>query len=199
MSHAAENIRTFIALPLPPDWIESLGGVTHQLAARVPAGVRWVDPTGMHLTLRFLGNTDTAQVPGIIAALRRELAGVIAPDLALSGLGTFPPRGNPRVIWAGVSGQLDHLTNLQRGAESAVTSLGWPAEQRPFRPHLTLGRIRNRASDAQRRAVLDAIAEIEVPGCSTWRPDLVRLYQSVLTPQGPIYSGLGDIALSQLF
>ncbi len=197
MSHPAENIRTFIALPLPPDWVESLRGVMRQLAVRVPAGVRWVDPTGMHLTLRFLGNTDTAQVLGIIAGLRRELAGEVAPDLALSGLGTFPPRGNPRVIWAGVSGQLDRLTNLQRGAESAVASLGWPAEQRPFRPHLTLGRIRNRASDAQRGAVLDTIAGIEVPECSIWRPDLVRLYQSVLTSQGPIYSGLGDIALSQ--
>ena len=196
VSHAAENIRTFIALPLPPDWIESLGGVMRQLAMRVPAGVRWVDPSGMHLTLRFLGNTNTAQVPGLIAGLRRELAGSATPKLALSGLGTFPPQGNPRVIWAGVSGQLDHLTNLQRGAESAVTSLGWPAEQRPFRPHLTLGRIRNRASEAQRRAVLDTIAGIEVPGCSIWRPDHVRLYQSVLTPQGPIYSGLGDIALS---
>ncbi len=196
VSYAAENIRTFIALPLPPDWIESLGGVMRQLAMRVPAGVRWVDPSGMHLTLRFLGNTNTAQVPGLIAGLRRELAGAATPKLALSGLGTFPPQGNPRVIWAGVSGQLDHLTNLQRGAESAVTSLGWPAEQRPFRPHLTLGRIRNRASEAQRRAVLDTIAGIEVPGCSIWRPDHVRLYQSVLTPQGPIYSGLGDIALS---
>ena len=198
MSHPAENIRTFIALPLPPDWIESLGGVMRQLAVRVPAGVRWVDPTGIHLTLRFLGNTDTAQVPGIIAGLRGELAGAVTPDLALSDFGTFPPQGNPRVIWAGVSGQLDRLTDLQRGAESAVTALGWPAEQRPFRPHLTLGRIRNRASDAQRSAVLDTIAGIEVPGCSIWRPDLVRLYQSVLTPQGPIYSGLGDIAFSQL-
>ena len=198
MSHAAENIRTFIALPLPPDWIESLGGVMRQLAVRVPSGVRWVDPTGIHLTLRFLGNTDTAQVPGIIAGLRGELAGAVTPDLSLSGLGTFPPQGNPRVIWAGVSGQLDRLTGLQRGAESAVAALGWPAEPRPFRPHLTLGRIRNRASDAQRRAVLDTIAGIEIPGRSIWRPDLVRLYQSVLTPQGPIYSGLGDIALSQL-
>ncbi len=195
MTANRQHIRTFIALPLPSDWIDALVSVVEQLKAQVPAGVRWVDVGGVHLTLRFLGNTDPDLAPRIVDGLSRKLTPAPAPTLSLSGLGTFPPRREPRVIWAGVAGNLDPLLEMYRRTELLVESLGWPPERRPFRPHLTLGRVRDRSHEVQRQQVLDAVATTPVPATSLWTPDIVRLYQSVLTPGGAIYTSLGDVPL----
>ncbi len=196
MSAARERVRTFIALPLPPQWSTALCQTMGRLAADIPAGVRWVKPAGIHLTLRFLGDTDAALAPAIVAGLERGLTGLTAPELSLSGLGTFPAGRQPRVIWAGVAGQPDELAELHRAAESVAAALGWRPEGRPFRPHLTLGRVRERVSDAQRRGILAAIGKAELPDGMTWKFDTVRLYRSELTPQGAIYSSLGEVMLA---
>lgn len=195
MSNLAETWRTFIALPLPADWQCALASVIRQLATAAPQGMRWTAPANIHLTLRFLGDTDPDVVPEIIARLRQSASEIIAPTLSLCGLGTFPARGEPRIIWAGLAGELERLAELRRIAESVVVALGWPAERRPFRPHLTVGRCRDRASAGERRAVQRAIAVAAIPPASLWRPDAVRLYRSVLTPHGPIYTILGEVKI----
>ena len=196
MSGDTEMLRTFIALPLPRTWIDALASVIEELSELVPSGVRWVDPNGIHLTLRFLGSTEPGVVPRIVDGLRRDFSHAAPPELTLAGLGTFPPRRNPRVVWAGVSGQMDFLSGLHTLTEALVGSLGWASEGRPFRPHLTLGRMRDRASDAQRRRLLEVISAAEIPRTPPWRPGQVRLYRSLLTPSGPIYSSLGDVELN---
>ena len=195
MTASGETMRTFIALPLPADWTEALGFVISELQNVMPPGVRWVDPSGIHLTLKFLGLTDTRLADRIIAALGRQFDAPAVPQLALAGLGTFPTGRNPRVIWAGVSGDPATLDALHRRAEDAAIGLGWPAEKRPFRPHLTLGRIRDRVSARQRQAIADAVARSVLPATAFWRPDTVRLYRSQLTPQGAIYTSLGDVKI----
>ena len=195
MNDLAETWRTFIALPLPADWQCALAAVIEQLSQAVPQGMRWTAPGNIHLTLRFLGDTDAAAVQEIMARLRQSLPGIAAPELSLCGLGTFPAGREARVIWAGLAGNLERLAELRRAAESVVVSLGWPAERRPFRPHLTLGRRRDGASDGARRAVARALAAASIPPASVWRPDVVRLYRSVLTAQGPIYTSLGEVKI----
>ena len=195
MTASGETIRTFIALPLPSDWTQTLGHIISEMRRSLPSGVRWVDPAGIHLTLKFLGSTDPNVTDRIIDTLARNLETPAVPQLALSGLGTFPAGRNPRVIWAGVSGDPATIEALQGRAETAAVSLGWPPEKRPFRPHLTLGRVRDRVSARQRQAIADVIAGTPLPIASVWRPDTVRLYRSELTPRGAIYTSLGDIKI----
>lgn len=186
-------LRTFIALPLPAEWTSALESVMDNLRAEIPGGVRWVQPSGIHLTLKFLGSTNTNMVPRILSGLKGTMEGANAAELSLSGLGTFPNSRNPRVLWAGVTGELDVLEDLHVRVETLMAGLGWAAEQRPFRPHLTLGRVRDRASQGDRRRIATAIWDCQMPQLAPCRPDTVRLYQSELTPQGAIYSNLGEV------
>lgn len=203
-----EPVRAFIALPLPPDWTAALAATVAQLRSSIPAGVvRWANPDGIHLTLQFLGNTHATLIPDIIAALTRHLTGPIAgpaavpapPVLTLSGLGAFPSGDRPRVIWAGVSGDLHALAALRQSALHATAELGWPEDKRPFRPHLTIGRVRDHATPAQRRAVAHAIAARvsagSPPPARPWTADSVRLYRSVLAPAGAVYTSLAEVKI----
>ena len=195
MTTAPETLRAFIALPLPPDWTHALAEAICQLRRSIPAGVRWADPSGIHLTLKFLGPTDANAVPGIVKALIAQMASATPPLLSLSGLGTFPAGRNPRVLWAGVSGDLAALQGLQQRAEAAAAGLGWPPEKRPFRPHLTLGRVRDHTPGQRRQAIAQAVANANLPPATGWQPHTVRLYRSVLTPRGAIYTSLGEVAI----
>ena len=195
MTRTTESVRTFIALPLPENWSNALADVIAQVQRLVQAGVRWVDPLGTHLTLKFLGATDIKKIEPILSGLIPAATATKSLELSLAQLGTFPNLHNPRVIWAGVNGSLGGLQELQQGVEQLATDLGWARDTRPFRPHLTLGRMRDRATAAQRVAVTVAISNVVMPVVPMWKPNLVRLYRSELTPQGPIYTSLGDVAL----
>ena len=204
-----EPVRAFIALPLPPEWTAALAATVAQLRSSIPAGVvRWANPDGIHLTLQFLGNTHATLIPDISAALTRHLTGPMSgptaipapPVLTLSGLGAFPSGDRPRVIWAGVSGDLDALAALRQSALHATAELGWPDDKRPFRPHLTIGRVRDNATPARRRAVAHAIAAAGVsagspPPARPWTADSVRLYRSVLAPAGAVYTSLAEVKI----
>ena len=195
MAEHGDTLRTFIALPLPAEWIALLEEVIDELDSAASGGVRWVRPSGVHLTLKFLGATDPALAPRILDGLLESVGGASAPALSLSGLGTFPNHNNPRVIWAGVSGDMEALQNLQQRVETLAVSLGWDAERRPFRPHLTIGRVRDRISPAERKRLVAAITNCAVPRLASWRPDAVRLYKSELTPRGAIYTNLGEVEI----
>ena len=194
-------MRAFIALPLPAEWTAALAASIASLTASLEeagadTAVRWVDPAGAHLTLRFLGDTPCGLAPAIVEALAGELAGAAAPTLRLGRLGVFPGRGGPvRVVWAGVDGDTGGLAELRRRVERAAVRLGWAAEGRAFRPHLTIGRVRERATAAQRRAVSDAVAGALAPAGGWWGADTVRLYRSDLTRQGAVYTNLGEVRI----
>ena len=172
-----------------------VGQVIDEFREGTAGGVRWVKPEGIHLTLKFLGSTDAKLTDTILRTLQREVAGLASPTLSLDGLGTFPNGRNPRVIWAGVSGEMDTLTRLHECAESVAGGLGWSRERRPFRPHLTLGRVRDHASTTQRRRVIETLASVKMPGVREWRADTIRLYRSDLTPEGAIYTNLGEVQI----
>ncbi len=195
MSDDREKLRTFIALPLPINWTEALTEAMDGLRREIHGGVRWVNPSGIHLTLKFLGATEAGMAPRIVSELAVALEGTKGPALSLSRLGTFPAGRNPRVIWAGIDGSTDGLDELFRRVEDTATGLGWPGERRPFRPHLTLGRVREQATAAQRRVIGETIANTSLPVAPVWRVDTVRLYRSELTPQGAIYSSLGEVKI----
>ena len=193
MTSERGQVRVFVALDLPPQAKESLNKTVGKLRNSLPAGVRWVRPEGIHLTLKFLGDVESAMVEPLLGAI----AAVAARDehkpfsLELSGLGVFPNTGEPRVLWAGVAGELDELGRLQQSMEDAICGLGYQRERRPFRPHLTLGRVREHASPADRRDIGAQISQANPLESSPWQVTEVHLISSNLTPQGAIYASLG--------
>ena len=182
----AETCRLFVAVELPEEWRRALGRLQEGLRARGLAGLRWVRPEGVHLTLKFLGGVPVPHVPRIEAALR---AAVVEPpdlELRLGAPGTFGgPR--PRVLWVGVTGDVPELAALQRRVEAALAPLGFAPEGRPFTPHLTLARVPEGAAPALRRAVAQATADIRPPRAPAFRVRSVSLMESHLRPGGAVY------------
>ena len=192
-------LRLFVALDLPAGGKAALAATMGQLQSVIPAGVRWVNPAGIHLTLKFLGDTEAGLVTPLRAALREmAAAGDMRPfPLHLHGLGVFPNRREPRVIYAGVDGDMDSLVKAQQRGEQAIVRLGFPQEKRPFRPHLTLGRVRDVVAPAARRQIGDTIAR-QAAALSpeyAWTAGEICLIRSHLTPSGAVYTTLGQVPL----
>jgi 2'-5' RNA ligase len=192
-----EQVRCFVAVELPDGLKQDLVALQDRLKAGSPSGVRWVDPHGIHLTLKFLGNVAAGRLPEIVRALRQAARGVSPFHLTAGGLGVFPNTGRVRVVWVGLTGDLEGLRNLQRRTESALAPLGFPAESRPFSPHLTLARVRDQVSPADRQG-LGALVEgsrFE----SAWPIDVaaVHLMRSQLTGRGAVYSVIESVALDR--
>ena len=175
-------IRAFIAISLPDEVRATLGEVSAALAAQMPArSVRWVKPDLLHATLRFLGDTAVSQLPIIASELDRIAKNYAPINLRLAGLGCFPNRKRPRVIWAGLQGDVTAVQALKQAIDGGLEPLGWERESRPFRAHLTLGRVK----DSRKLRGIEwgvAVKEMVVPVTA------VHLIESQLGPGGPIYT-----------
>jgi 2'-5' RNA ligase len=179
-------VRTFIAIEIDDGIRERLGRAQQGLRGQGPK-VKWVDPAKVHLTLKFLGEIEEGAVEGVAAAMGRAVAGMAPFEMTVGGLGAFPPRGAPRVVWAGVADPSGGLATLHGRLERELGPLGFEPEGRPFRPHLTLGRVKDRRGGAPLPARIAAGAREEF-GVQTVA-ELV-LFLSTLSPAGPTYTPL---------
>jgi 2'-5' RNA ligase len=189
-----EQLRAFIAVTLPPEVRRLLAGFQANLK-NTAAPVKWVETENLHLTLVFLGNTRQDTVPGILEAMRTAVAGAHSFDVSVTGLGVFPDPHRTRIVWAGLAGGIERLGYLQRGLAAALEPLGFKPENRPFRPHLTLGRVRDPASAAEREALGRAVTGLAAGGGKTFRVEALHLVRSRLTPRGPVYTIIGSAEL----
>jgi 2'-5' RNA ligase len=130
-----EQPRLFVAVELDGDVRQALNRLQHDLQRHHLTGMRWVRPEGVHLTLKFLGETPREGVASITEALSTSTAGVAPHELSLGKLGTFGSRNAPRVLWVDLEGDLEALLRLQEQVERALTPLGFPRDRRS--PHLT--------------------------------------------------------------
>ena len=183
--------RCFIALDVSEPVVEA---VTELLSAfrRSGTAVRWVSPRNLHLTLRFLGQLDPERVSAARQALREAVPGLPGFSFKVAGIGGFPSLERPKVIWAGIEAPRE-LDELWTALDEALVRRGFGAAERPFRAHLTLGRIRTRAAAEEGLRVLE-----EMSGRSFGRVDVseVALKESVLTAGAPPrYSDLFRVAL----
>ncbi len=184
-------MRLFVAVDLPEDLRARLGGLQDELRP-IPLPVRWVRPQGIHLTLKFLGEVAQERAPAIGEALR-AVAGEHAPfTLSVAGVGVFPELGAPRVIWVGLGGDLPAAGRLQDAIDAALLRLGFAREKRPFRPHLTLGRVKG-AGRGDWRPLLRRHAEASLGSFEA--PECV-LFESKLDSAGASYSPIGRFPLS---
>ncbi|MBI2846948.1 MAG: RNA 2',3'-cyclic phosphodiesterase [Chloroflexi bacterium] len=188
------QIRAFIAVELPKEIRAALARLQEGLKAEGFSFVKWVDPEGVHLTLKFLGNIEEGKTSRIVEAISSAVEGVGPFRLGLSDLGGFPSLHQPRVIWAGLNGDLETLLNLHRRVEIAMATLGFPKEGRPFTGHLTLGRVRENASPSERRKLGEEVARSKSEGLS-FPVNGVSLMRSTLMPSGAIYSRIALIDL----
>ena len=190
-----EQVRSFIAIELPDDLKEGLTQLQTQLRSSNPSSVKWVDPYGVHLTLKFLGNIAVAQVSDITQAIKAAAQGISPLHLEVKGLGVFPNFRRVQVIWVGISGEIDKLRRLQQRIEANLVPLGVTAESRPFTPHLTLARLRDQALPGERERLGQLIAGTKFETAYTIKVDSVNLMRSQLTREGAIYSPLSSIEL----
>ncbi len=181
-----ERWRLFVALELPSEVKEGLAAVQAALRAQGLERLRWVRPEGIHLTLKFLGETPVSRVKAIVAALGPAAAGIGPISLSLDGLGTFGNRRGPRVLWVGLAGDLERLARLQRGVEAAMSQLGYPREGRPYSPHLTLARVPETELRRYAAVVERALSATTVPAVTMSISELC-LMRSHLRPSGAVY------------
>jgi RNA 2',3'-cyclic 3'-phosphodiesterase len=196
VSPSASLLRAFVAIELPEDVLLALRHSQQELASRLQSrAIRWTRPEGIHLTLKFLGDTSAELVSQIEVRLRESLAGSGPLSLALAPLGTFPDARAPRVVWIGLSGDLDALDATQRRVETAISPLGYPTERRPFSPHLTLARIADFASPVERRDIGLAVEATSPPPSAEFEVSAVSLIRSELGSGGARYSTLLSVPL----
>ncbi|MCX7022071.1 MAG: RNA 2',3'-cyclic phosphodiesterase [bacterium] len=190
-------MRLFVATEIPSEVQEKLAAV--QSASRDSAW-RWVAAGNVHLTLKFLGETDEGLVPRIKEALAVVCSSLTPFALGLTGLGTLPPsippaEGDrrpprpPRVLYAGLDRGTVELRKLVLGVEDAMAALGFQKERRLFTPHATLARVRK---DQRPRDAAELLGRFEGKSFGAWRCGGAVLFQSELGPGGSRYTKLGE-------
>ncbi len=190
-----EQLRSFIAIELTEEVRSGLKAVLTLLKSENHQIARWVDPSSIHLTLKFLGNVPSDRITTISQSIKTA-AGEVKPfKLEINGLGAFPSLFRPQVIWIGLSGQVDQLKKLQTAIESQITPLGFPMENRPFTPHLTLARVRDTASVTERQKLGEKVSTTDLRSGFSISVNSISLMRSQLTPAGAIYTRLFETGL----
>jgi 2'-5' RNA ligase len=188
------KIRCFLALKTPVEWDKPLEGLQKKLRAALGSkDVRWVPVEQMHITLRFFGwlfPADVTEVKALAAAV-----GSKSPTLALrcKGLGCFPSVRRPRVLWAGLAGDVEQVCDLQNQLARMTKDFGERPDDRPFTPHLTVARLKEAQPLMAKVLEENGDFEIQLP----WRINEVRLMQSHLAPNGARYESIGCWNLNQ--
>lgn len=185
-----ETIRAFIAVDIGDEIRAKLDELQRKLK-KVHANVRWVKPQNIHLTLAFFGELPTAKIESLKAALDAAFRGVAAFDLKASGTGFFGRPTRPRVIWAGII-DCPALMQLQEKTAGALQTEELEFDNKPFSPHLTLGRVK---APNHTESLLGKLEEHTNKTLGQVRIAAVELIQSELTPDGAQYTVLHRIEL----
>lgn len=192
------TIRAFIAIELSPAARTALAQLQQRLKPLVPPqSVRWTAPDNIHLTLHFLGDIPADGVSQTSSLLRAAAATCPPFALTLGDLGCFPNTRRPRIVWTGVSGQMETLLNLHRELGQRLKTIGFTPEARPYSPHLTIGRVK----DGLPQRLLSQLGQVleqtqpQIGQVAALDVAEISLMQSDLKPAGPVYTQLAAAAL----
>lgn len=194
MRAAVRELRLFVAVELGDEVLRALGELQDELRGRGLERLRWTRSEGIHLTLKFLGETPEERVPAIDEALARGVAGHEKHQLSLGKLGTFGGRRNPRVLWIDLEGDIEQLRALQEGVDGELATIGFAKEDRRFSPHLTLARVRPESARDAAEPISRALESARAPRAEV-AVEEVSLMQSTLGPGGAVYNRLTGIEL----
>lgn len=183
-------LRAFIAIDISREIHVAIEKITAPIRAVIGASlVRWVPVNNMHLTLKFLGDTSPTNLELLEQMLSVEVSRHQAFEIEFKGLGAFPSFKRPRVIWVGIQAPAEFGT-LQHAIEAATATLGYPDEQRPFSPHLTVARVKQKVSSVGLQQICSVLEETRVGSLGTARVDAIHLFKSELKPTGAVYTRL---------
>ncbi|HEY2837643.1 MAG TPA: RNA 2',3'-cyclic phosphodiesterase [Pirellulales bacterium] len=186
------TVRTFVAIEISPE-VRSRAKKLIDLLQTIDAKVRWVDPAQLHLTLKFLGEIDLLEVPKVCAAVESVAAAFPPFSIRVASAGAFPDLKRPRTVWLGVDDETEELAALHAQLEEALAKLGFRAENRRFRPHLTIGRVRGEgAGISELSRVIEEQRDYPVGVIDV---DAVIVFSSEQERGGPVYEPLGTAML----
>ena len=187
-------MRVFIAIDIDEQIRKALGNLQNELRSKVDikkSDVKWVNPDNIHLTLKFLGEIKDQEAVDVCNITKEVASRHESFELALETVGHFGGR-SARVLWIGTGQNSDNLLQLQSDLEEQLASAGWPRETRKFSGHLTLCRVRNSKAGVKLAQMTEGYKDFKL---GTIWADSVSVYQSQLTPKGPIYTVLGNYKL----
>ncbi|MFZ5820389.1 MAG: RNA 2',3'-cyclic phosphodiesterase [Chloroflexota bacterium] len=183
-------LRVFIAIEIPPVVRQAIEKNTARLQSALDANlVRWTPTGNIHLTLKFLGDVSPPTIDMLAQMLDREASQHSSFEMQFGGLGTFPNPRRPRVIWVGIQAPAA-LEALRRGIEAATARMGYPTENRPFSPHLTIGRVKQTTGPADAQKIRLALEATKIGALGAGKVEAVHLFKSDLKPAGSLYTRL---------
>lgn len=183
--------RIFIAIKVNPEG-ELLRMFSSLKAALGAENIKWVDPANIHLTLAFLGDTEEKRIRVLSSMLKDKCSGFGEFDFNLTGTGVFKNFRDPRVLWAGIQ-SAESLIKLNNIIAEGLKLDGFKVEERQFKPHLTLGRVKSVRDTGNLKTVLERIRDNQF---QVVHVNEVILFESILIQTGPIYKALGNFDLS---
>jgi 2'-5' RNA ligase len=193
MNNASDElIRTFLAFDLPDEAVAALRQAQRCLIDH-DLRISWVKPENIHLTVKFLGEVSPAALERVSRAAAASAAAASPMKLTVKGLGVFPDARRPRVVWAGLSGATQSLIDFQNDLEENLATAGFAKEPRPFKAHLTLGRVKKAVPSGRLVSALEACLRF-TPG--QFSADRLILFRSDLKPEGAVYTVLKEFPLS---
>lgn len=198
MPEDTEKVRAFVAIHAPEAVRENLRAAQRKLDSQMPKEVvRWTIFEQLHLTLEFLGDVSVVEIPSLEQALTKVTARHRSFHLAAESIGAFSSMRNPRVIWAGLTGDIDRLKALQADVHAGLMQWERDPETRAYHPHLTLGRMRP-IRPRELRHVSQVLATITPEPFGGWCVNDFALVQSKLSPHGAQHSVLATFPLQPL-
>lgn len=184
-------MRAFIAIETTAEIKSALAALQGDLR-RAGADVNWTKPDNIHLTLKFLGEIDQGRLSELQSACAETAAAFQPFSLSVNGAGFFPNRQRPRTLWTGLAGEIEKLMEMQRRLDEKLAAMGFEREEKAFRPHLTIGRVR---SNANARELVARAGVYSLPALSFDVREIV-LMKSELHRAGAQYTALAKAPLN---
>lgn len=184
------NLRCFIAIVIPDSLKKQIIEMT-DLLKKYDADIKWVNPENIHLTLKFLGNTPQSLLTKINETINEAVLPYSPFYIKIYGTGVFPNKKHPRVIWIGIKDP-EILINLRNAIEQSISSLGYQKDEKEFKPHLTLGRVRSQKGIMH---IINNLEDFKDKDFGSIYVDNIKLMKSDLKPKGAEYTCLYDIPI----
>lgn len=192
-------MRTFISVELPDEVKKNIAELINELKD-AGTGVKWVDPKILHMTLKFLGWVEDRNLDNLIELTAKAVSGKGSFKARFEGLGTFPEGKTPRVVWVGTAEGGDELCKLAKDLEETLSKAGFRKEEREFKSHITIGRVKEKKVPRQARdngvdKLKEKIRKIKDAKFGEAVVDRIHIMKSTLTPKGPIYEIFKEVKL----
>jgi RNA 2',3'-cyclic 3'-phosphodiesterase len=189
-----KGIRAFLAIAPPKEIHEEMARIQKRLQQAIQGAIRWVRTDSIHLTLKFFGDIGAEDVGPLSATIEKGIRGVAPFSLDIRGVGVFPDARRPRVLWLGTAGDTERLTMTVRNLDRGFADLGFAPEERPFRAHWTLARIKSPQGLTGVARALETERETQA---GAFTVNALVLFKSELRPQGAVYTRLAEYALKE--